>query len=118
MGQRIDAFDEAEHPGQLGELAKFRKRLGTTRGVGPVAGQLVGRRGQQVGLAHTEPAVQVQPDTGQHHPFAQQLSAARRALHGLPAEILTGPDGGSLGRFRRIRAIRREAHLGERWRRS
>ncbi len=86
VGQQVDALEEAEHPGQLGELAERRERLGVLGGVGQLP---VGRR-QQVGLADPEPAVEVEPDAGQRLAPAEQLLAARAATHRLLAELPAG----------------------------
>jgi hypothetical protein len=107
--EQLDAFDEAEHPGELSQLHERRKRLG----MGRISGQPVVGGGQQVRLADTETTIEVQPDARQHRPPAEELLAAGAALDGLPAELLARRDRDGLRRLGRVGAIAREAHFGE-----
>ncbi len=113
IAQQLDAFGETEHPGELGQLHERRKCLG----VHGIVGQLTVGGGQQMRLADTETAVEVQPDAGQHLASAEQLLAAAAAFDGPLAEASAGGDGRRLGRLGRVGVIAREAGVGERRRR-
>ena len=112
VGQQIDAFGEAEHTGQLRELAERReRRLGPSRRRSG-RNRVVSRR-QQVGLADTEPAVEVEPDARQHLSLAEQLLLARPPRHRLVAEPQAGLHRRGLRRLGRIGLVAVEADVGE-----
>ena len=75
LAEQVDALDETEDAGQLGQLAERGEGLGVLGRLGQAP---VGR-GEQVGLAHPEPAVEVEPTPGSGSRFPNSfLRPARR----------------------------------------
>ena len=76
-------IDEAEDPGQLGQLPERARTPSARR-----RPRHRDRRREQVRLADTEPAVEVEAHTGQHLAPAEQLLLAARRCHRQLAELL------------------------------
>ena len=112
--QQLDALHEPEHTRELGEFAERRERPLVVRRLT----DRVVRRRQQVGLADTEPTVEVHPDAGQHLTLAEQLLLAGAARHGLFGELAARLHGRGLRRLPRVGAVGVEADVGERRRRN
>ncbi len=113
VGQQLDALDETEDAGQLGQFAERRERRRRRR---RRRNPVVARR-QQVGLADTEAAVEVEPDARQRLALAEQLLPARPPRHRLVAEPQAGLHRRGLRRLGRIGLVAVEADVGERRRR-
>ena len=107
--EQLDAFGESEHAGELGEFTEGGERLGVLGGIGrPPVG-----RGQQVGFADAESAVEVQADPGQRLAFAEQLPAPGAPPHRLVAELQAGLERSGLGGLGRVGPVAVEVDVGE-----